>query len=82
MSAFVGKADIDQDERRSHPGIIFRSSTLSGKLFSEAVHAAATAKRVAHILVAHKTELAATLMAPFHDIGQSRITRSAARSHK
>jgi hypothetical protein len=50
--------------------------------FFEVVHAAATAKRVAHILVAHKTELAATLTAPFHDVGQCRITRSAARSHK
>ena len=27
MFAFGGKADIAQDERRSHPGIIFRSST-------------------------------------------------------
>ena len=33
MSAFGGKADIAQDERRSHPGIIFRSSTWAASFF-------------------------------------------------
>ena len=27
IAQLCSKADIDQDERRSHPGIIFRSST-------------------------------------------------------